>query len=85
MRYTRHGGDDDAQIGVDGEVVGEVPIVHGEDEHAMDTVRTRATGCDASRRPLDDASDLAAQLVKMRRLVRSRCWRDDRGSLPSIE
>ena len=37
-RCTRHGGDD-AQIGVDGDVVGEVPVDDGEDEPAMETVQ----------------------------------------------
>ena len=72
QRGTRHGGDDDAQIGVDGEVVGEVPVDDGEDETAMKTVQAREAGGDASRRPLDGASGLAARSVKTSRSVRSR-------------
>ena len=79
---TRHGGDDDAQIGVDGEVVGEVPVDDGEDEPAMETVQAREAGCDASRRPLDGASGLAARSVKTSRSERSRRWRVSRDSRP---
>ena len=80
QRGTRHGSDDDAQIGVDGEVVGEVPVDDGEDEPAMETVQAREAGCDASRRPLDSASGLPAWSVKTSRSVRSRSWRVGRNS-----
>ena len=73
----------DMLLGDVGEVVGEVPVDDGEDEPAMETVQPREAGCDASRRPLDGASGLAARSVKMSRLVRSRRWRDGHGSLPS--
>ena len=36
---ARHDGDE-AQIGVDGDVVGEVPVDDGEDEPVMETVQT---------------------------------------------
>jgi hypothetical protein len=36
---------------------------------------------DAPRRPSDDASDVAARLVKASRPMWSRRWRDDHGSL----
>ena len=80
QRGTRHGGDDDAQIGVDGEVVDEVPVDDGEDEPAMETLQAREAGYDASRRPLDGASGLVARSVKTSRSVRSRRRRVGRGS-----
>ena len=72
QRGTRHGGDDDTHIGVDGEVVDEVPVDDGEDEPSMETWQAREAGGDASRRPVDGASGLAARLVKTSRSVRSR-------------
>ena len=48
-RCTRHGGDD-AQIGVDGDVVGEVPVDDGEDEPAMETVQANEPAATSRRR-----------------------------------
>ena len=80
QRGTRHDGDDDAQIGVDGEVVGEVPVDDGEEKPAMETLQAREAGGDASRRPLDGASSLVARSVKTSRSVRSRRRRVGRSS-----
>jgi hypothetical protein len=41
--------DDDAQIEVDGDVVGEVPGDDDEYEPAKETARTRTVSCDACR------------------------------------
>ena len=57
-RCTRHGVGDEAQIEIDGNVVGGVPVDDGEDEPARDAAWTTAAGSDASRRPSDDASGL---------------------------
>ena len=62
LRCTRHGGDD-AQIRVEGDVVEEVSGDDDEDEPAMETVQTRETDYDTSRRPLDGASGLVARSV----------------------
>jgi hypothetical protein len=45
----RHGVDDDAQIGVDGDVVDEVLGDDDEDGPAKETARTRTDCCDARR------------------------------------
>jgi hypothetical protein len=44
-----HGMDDDTQIGVDDDVVGEVPGDDDEDGPAKETARTRIVCCDARR------------------------------------
>jgi hypothetical protein len=46
-----HGGDDDTQIGVDGDVVGEVPGDDDKDGPAKETARMRTVCCDARRAP----------------------------------
>jgi hypothetical protein len=66
-----------AYIEVDGIMVGEVPIDDGEDGPAMETACTRGAGSDATRRPSDVASNLAHEVVKVSRPMRSQRRRDE--------
>jgi hypothetical protein len=73
--------DDGTQNETHGVIVGEVPGDGGEDGRRW-RPRRRGAGIDAPRRPSDDASDIAARLVKASRPAQSRRRQDDRGSLP---
>jgi hypothetical protein len=57
--------DDDVQIEVDGDVVGEVPGEDDEDGPVMETAQTRTDCCATRRRPVCGACSRAAWLMKM--------------------
>jgi hypothetical protein len=57
----RHGMDEDAQIGSDGVIVGEVPGDDDKDGPTKETARTRTVCCDARR----GACGRAERLMKM--------------------
>jgi hypothetical protein len=70
----RHGVYEDAQIGSDGDVVGEVPGDDDKDGPAKETARTRTVCCDARRgTPMYGACGHAERLMKVAGAGRCRC------------